>query len=64
LGFPTIIYDYLNITIFNNFNPLLNGKIDLSRHSTSHGVANAEDYTKIKALQAILTLDQLYFYLL
>ncbi|MCK5534627.1 hypothetical protein KAI68_05880 [bacterium] len=62
LGFPDIFFSYLKKTIFKNFD-LKSGKIDLSRHSTSHGVAKAEDYSKMKALQAILVLDQMYFYL-
>lgn len=34
-----------------------------SRHSVGHGSAGDEAYTKIKALQAILTVDQLVFFL-
>lgn len=59
---PLSFLRYLNDVIFSNFD-LESGKIDPSRHSSSHGVARAETYTKIKALQAILVLDQIYFYL-
>ena len=61
-GFPNEFYDYLKKTVFENFD-LSTGKLDLSRHTTSHGYANADDFNKAKALQAILILDQIYFYL-
>ena len=61
-GFTSEFYTYLNKTVFENFD-LASGKIDLSRHTTSHGYANANDFNKAKALQAILILDQIYFYL-
>ena len=62
LGFPGVFYNYLDQQIFKGFD-LATGEVDLSRHSATHGVADAEDYTKARALQAILTLDQIYFYL-
>lgn len=62
LGFPDVFFRYIDEVIFKDFN-LQTGDVDLSRHSTLHGVANAKDYTKEKALQAILTLDQMYHYL-
>ncbi len=62
LGFPDIFYGYLNDNIFADFN-LETGDVQLSRHSSAHGVAKAEDYDRIRALQAILTLDQMRFYL-
>jgi hypothetical protein len=34
-----------------------------SRHSVGHGAAAAKTYTKEKAIQAILTFDQIVFYL-
>jgi hypothetical protein len=36
---------------------------DASRHSVGHGAANATAYTQKRALQAILTLDQIARYL-
>jgi len=62
LGFPDVFYRYLKETIFQNFD-LKTGQLDLSRHSVSHGVAEQMEYTRTKAMQAILTLDQMYFYL-
>lgn len=53
---------YLNDVIFSCFD-LKTGQIDLSRHSSSHGVANADVYTRARALQALLVLDQIRFYL-
>ena len=54
--------EYLTGSVFTNFD-LGTGTVDLSRHSASHGVAIAKDYTPERALQALLTLDQIYFYL-
>jgi hypothetical protein len=62
LGFPDIFFKYLGDIFFKNFD-LNTGNVDLSRHTTSHGVAKAEDYTRTKALQGILILDQIYRYL-
>lgn len=62
LLFPLPFLSYLKNIVFANFN-LESGRVDLSRHSSSHGVANAGDYTKIKALHMILILDQIYFYI-
>ena len=60
--FPKVFTEYLKEAVFCNFD-LENGKIDLSRNTSCHGVANADDYTKIKALQLILVVDQIFFYL-
>lgn len=62
LFLPLHFFKYLNEVVFSDFD-LETGKVDLSRHSLSHGVAQAEAYTKTRALQAILVLDQIYFYL-
>ena len=62
LFLPIPFLKYLEDVVFSNFD-LATNKIDLSRHSSSHGVAKADDYTKIKALQMILILDQIYFYI-
>lgn len=35
----------------------------LSRNTSSHGVAKTERYTEVHALQLILVLDQIYFYI-
>jgi hypothetical protein len=52
--------EYLKKIFFADFD-LATGKLTLSRHSAGHGVAQEQDYEKIKALQTILVLDQLYF---
>ena len=65
LLFPQYFLEYLTGSIFKEFD-LANSSastVELSRHSTSHGVAEAEAYTPDRALQALLTLDQIYFYL-
>ncbi len=62
LGFPDLFIRYLDESFLRNFD-LQTGEVNVSRHSTSHGVAKSEDYTKDKALQGILILDQIYRYL-
>lgn len=62
LFFPRDFLYYLKEAIFPQFD-LEQGNIVLSRHTSSHGVAKAEDYTKMRAVQMILILDQLYFYI-
>lgn len=62
LIFPEFFTDFLHNHLFLPFD-LVNNNIGLSRHTSGHGVAEAEAYTKVRALQAILILDQIYFYL-
>lgn len=62
LGFSDVFYRYLEEVVFKDFD-LKTGKVDLSRHAVSHGVADQKEYTKLKAVQAILIIDQMYFYL-
>jgi hypothetical protein len=62
LGFPAVFAEYLDRNIFANFD-LDAGTVVLSRHSAEHGVAGPEAYDRDRALQAILTLDQIRFYL-
>jgi hypothetical protein len=62
LLFPRDFLHYLKEAIFPQFD-LEKGDIALSRHTSSHGVAKAEDYSKTRAVQMILILDQLYFYI-
>jgi len=59
---PYKFFEYLKDVAFADFD-LENDKVILSKHSSSHGVAQPELYTKMKALQAILILDQIYFYI-
>lgn len=61
-AFPSHFYEYLSEIIFASFD-IAATQIDISRHSTSHGVASAQSYTKAKAFQSILVLDQLFHYL-
>jgi len=62
LGLPAYFYDYLSISVFQTFR-LSTGEIDLSRHTTSHGYAKQEDFTRMRALQSIFILNQIYFYI-
>jgi hypothetical protein len=61
LLFPLPFLNYLEDVVFADFNVEM-GRVDLSRHSSSHGVADVRQYTKTRALQLILILDQIYFY--
>ncbi len=58
---PLPFLKYLQDVVFANFN-VESGKVDMSRNASSHGVAEANQYTKDRALQLILVLDQIYFY--
>lgn len=53
---------YLANYTFANFDP--SGPLGSagSRHAVAHGAAEADSYTQTRALQALLTLDQLAFY--
>ena len=58
---PKEFFTYLKDVLFANFN-VDRGDVELSRNSSSHGVARPADYTRARALQAILAIDQLCFY--
>lgn len=58
---PLPFLKYLQEVVFANFN-IETGQISMSRNTSSHGVADAKQYTKDRALQLILILDQIYFY--
>jgi len=60
---PYEFFNYLKDVAFSNFD-IEKGEIPPSRHSFLHGVAKPDQYNKITAIQAILILDQIYFYLL
>ena len=62
LFLPRAFFHYLKEAIFPQFD-LEKGNIALSRHTSSHGIAKAVDYSKIRAVQMILILDQIYFYI-
>lgn len=61
LFLPDDFNKYIQQFYFNNFN-LEKGELDLSRNSISHGVVKEEELNRIKAFQAILILDQIFFY--
>lgn len=63
LLFPMAFGGYLESYTFAQFDPLLQNGIAGSRHAVGHGAASEESYTQIRALQAMLTLDQLAFYI-
>ena len=62
LLFPAAFADYLKSYTFANFDPSAAPGSAGSRHAVGHGAAAAETYTMTRALQALLTLDQLAFY--
>lgn len=59
---PTAFATYLANHTFEHFDPLKHSGTAGSRHAVGHGAAAADTYTPARALQAILTLDQLAFY--
>jgi hypothetical protein len=62
LLFPTDFGRYLREHTFASFEPIARTGTASSRHAVGHGTALQESYTMPRALQAILTLDQLAFY--
>lgn len=61
LFLPEPFLKYLEDVVFSEFS-IEKKEVPLSRHSSGHGVANPEQYTKERALQFILVLDQIFFY--
>jgi hypothetical protein len=62
LLFPAAFAKYLEQYTFANFDPSAGTGDAGSRHAVGHGAALAKSYTKARALQALLTLDQFAFY--
>ncbi|CAJ3477300.1 Uncharacterised protein [Burkholderia pseudomallei] len=62
LFFPLAFGRYLANHTFANFDPVAQTGTASSRHAVGHGAAAQDSYTMTRALQAILTLDQLAFY--
>lgn len=60
LVIPTQFIDYISNSIFGNFNDI---NIPDNRNSISHGVAHEGQYTWQRALQIILTIDHLVYFL-
>jgi hypothetical protein len=59
---PELFREYLSEFYYADFN-VKGSKLDLSRHSLAHGVAEAEDYSRKKALIAFLIVHQLFYYM-
>ena len=57
---PQDFLKYLKSSFFRHFDPAT-ATDDLSRNSVAHGAASEKGYSAEKALQALLTLDQIYF---
>lgn len=62
LLFPSAFARYLITQTFADFDPVAQTGTAGSRHAVGHGAAAQGSYTMTRALQAILTLDQLAFY--
>lgn len=62
LFFPVAFGQYLKDYTYVGFQPGDAGNAG-SRHAVGHGAVAGERYTMIRALQAILTMDQLAFYI-
>lgn len=62
LLFPAAFAGYLSAHTFADFDPTGPAGVAGSRHAVGHGAADADSYTQARALQALLTLDQIAFY--
>lgn len=62
LLFPAAFAHYLKSHTFADFDPVAQTGKASSRHAVGHGEARPDSYTQERALQALLTLDQLAFY--
>jgi len=62
LFFPAAFGRYLAGYTFADFDPAAQTGTAGSRHAVGHGAAAQDSYTMARALQAILTLDQIAFY--
>lgn len=60
---PTAFGRYLTEYTFCNFDPEGPPGSAGSRHAVGHGVADPASYTDVRALQCLLSFDQLVFYL-
>lgn len=63
LFFPSEFLEYLLKVAYPNFDPNAPEAAGASRHTVGHGYAPGDTYTLPRALQVILTLDQIVFYL-
>lgn len=62
LLFPKTFAEYLAKQTFANFDRSCDTGTASSRHAVGHGAAAQATYTMVRALQVMLTLDQLAFY--
>ena len=62
LLFSAAFTQYLDAYTFANFDPTTRTGAAGSRHAVGHGAADGSSYTQVRALQALLTLDQIAFY--
>jgi hypothetical protein len=62
LMFPEAFARYLGHSALARFDPVAATGTASSRHAVGHGAAPADTYTMTRALQSLLTLDQLAFY--
>jgi hypothetical protein len=62
LFFTSTFAKYLRVYTFSHFNPASELASAGSRHAVGHGAATQKSYTMQRALQAVLTMDQLSFY--
>jgi len=63
LFFPKDFLEYLIMVAYADFDPNAPADAGASRHTVGHGYADGNTYTPARALQVILTLDQIVFYL-
>jgi hypothetical protein len=62
LMFASEFAEYLEAYTFAQFDATADVGCAGSRHAVGHGAADPDTYTQVRALQALLTLDQLAFY--
>ncbi len=60
--FPDDFKDYIKFSYFKGFD-IQENRLNLSRHSLGHGTTNEDEFTRIRAFQAILILDQISWYI-
>jgi hypothetical protein len=61
LFLPRVFSQFIKEVVFAHFDETKD--VPLSRHSVAHGVARSDCYTQSRALQAILIVDQLFYFL-
>jgi hypothetical protein len=61
LYLPDEFNDYLKAVFFPKID--LAGNVKLTRHTLAHGVADENGFKRARAFQAILILDQIYYYI-